>query len=101
MYNLQLKNGIDVKELLKYGFVPKYSQQTGEVIEYFKCFEINGSKEKYFTFSLCRDYKHRLFKKIRTEGWMSMFDWSSATSYGCMKLLYDLIINGVVEPTEK
>ena len=101
MYNLQLKNGVDAKELLRYGFKPKYSEETGEVIEYSKHFNIDNSKEKHFTFILCREYKLRLFKRIEVKGWMSGFDWDAVTSYECIKMLYDLIINGIIEPVEK
>ena len=100
-YNLQLKNGVDEKELMNYGFVPKYSEDTGEIIEYYRRFKINNSKEKHFTFTLYREYKTRLFKKIEVKGWMTGFDWGDVTSYECMKLLYELIVNGIVEPIEQ
>ena len=101
MYNLQLKAGVDVNELLKYGFKPKYDTDTGEIKEYVKRFEINSDKECHFTFTLYREYKIRLFKKIEVTGWMSGYDWSSVTKPECMKMLYELFINGIVEPLEE
>lgn len=101
MYNLQLKNGVDAKELMKYGFAPRYHTETGEVIEYVKRFEIDNDKEKHFTFTLHREYHTRLFKKIEVTGWMSGYDWGDVTSYECIKMLYELIINGIIEPIEK
>ena len=101
MYNLQLKDGVDVKELIKYGFKPRYSEETGEVIEYSKRFKIDNTKEKHFTFTLYREYKTRLFRKIEVTGWMSGFNWDNVASPECIKMLYELFINGIVEPTEE
>lgn len=101
MNNLQLKDGVDVKELMKYGFKPKYSEETGEVIEYSKRFEIDKKMKKHFTFKLHREYKTRLFRKIEVTGWMSGFNWDNVASPECIKMLYELFINGIVEPTEE
>lgn len=101
MYNLQLKNGVDVKELIKYGFKPKYSEETGEIVEYSKRFKIDNTKERHFTFTLCREYKTRLFKKIEVTGWLTGFDWDNVASPECIKMLYELIVNGIVEPIEE
>ena len=101
MYNLQLKDGVDVKELMKYGFKPRYSEETGKVIEYYKRFKIDNTKERHFTFTLHREYKTRLFKKIEVTGWMTGFDWDNVASPECIKMLYELFINGIVEPMEE
>ena len=100
-YNLQIKSGVDVKELSKYGFYPKYDTYTGEIIEYVKSIKINNHKEKHFTFKVHREYKTRLFKRIEVTGWMSGFDWDSLVYPECMKMLYELFINGIVEPIEE
>lgn len=100
--NLKLKDGVEPKELEKFGFVPKYDVNTGKIKEYQKEFIINPSRgdKKYFKFILYTETKYRWFRRFEYEAWMSGFDWSDVTDDKCMKMLYDLILNGIVEPVD-
>ncbi|MBR3592171.1 MAG: hypothetical protein IKL46_04900 [Clostridia bacterium] len=99
--NLQLKDGIEPKELLKFGFVPKYDTDTGEIKEYYRKFWINEQEKRHFTFVLHRDWHSKLFKRFEYEAWMTGFNWSEVATPECMQMLYELIINGIVEPTKR
>ena len=101
--NLQLKDGVGPKELLKYGFLPKYDEDTGEIKEYYRKFVIDNFGERHFTFSLYPKSGgwFKWLKRFEYTAWMSGFNWGDVTTDECMKLLYDLIINGIVEPAER
>lgn len=99
--NLKLKDGIEPKELEKYGFVPKYDIDTGKVKEYQRKFAIDNNKDKYFKFILHTETKLHWFKRFEYESCMTGFNWSDAVNNDCMKMLYDLIINGIVEALDK
>lgn len=101
--NLKLKDEVEPKELEKFGFVPKYDENTGKVKEYQRKFIIDPKRgnEKYFKFILHTEVKHRWFKRFEYEAWMSGFDWSDVADNNCMKMLYDLIINGIAEPVDE
>ena len=101
--NLKLKDGVEPKELEKFGFVPKYDVNTGEIKEYQREFVIDsrGADKKYFKFIVHTEVRHSWFRRFKYEAWMSGFDWSDVADDKCMKMLYDLIINGIVEPVDK
>ena len=101
--NLKLKDGVEPKELEKFGFIPKYDVNTGKVKEYQKEFVIdpNRNDKKYFKFIVYTEEKLYWFRRIEYKAWMSGFDWSDVADEKCMKMLYDLIINGIVEPVDK
>lgn len=102
--NLKLKNGVAPSSLLKYGFVPKYDEDTGEIKEYIKKIHIDGKKpdEKHFTFILYTKHITRLFRRdFYYESWMSGFYWSDVCEKEALQLLYDLIIDGIVEPADE
>lgn len=99
--NLKLKDGVEPSVLIEYGFVPKYDEDTGEIKAYIKEFPIDD--EKYFTFVLYT--KHILGGIFRRsfcyKAWMTGFNWSHICGKEALQLLYDLIIDGIVEPTER
>lgn len=99
--NLQLKDGIQPEKLLEFGFIPKYDEDTGEIKEYYRKFKIDEDRNRHFTFILHRDFRNGLFKRVSYSAWMSGFNWSSVATTECMQLLYDLFMNGIVEPTKK
>ena len=101
--NLKLKDEIDPKELEKFEFVPKYDVDTGKVKEYQRRFVIDPKRgdEKYFKFILHTEAKYRWFRRFEYEAWMSGFNWSDVADEKCMKVLYDLIINGIVETVDE
>ena len=102
--NLKLKDGIDPSVLLKYGFIPKYDEDSGKVKMYLRKIHIDGANrdEKHFTFELHSEQisqGHFLFRRTFTyQAWMSMYSWSDVCEKEAMQLLYDLIIDGIVEP---
>lgn len=102
--NLKLKDEVEPSVLLKYGFVPKYDEDTGEIKEYKKKIHIEGKKpdEKYFTFALyTKHIMGGIFRRsFYYEAWMSAFSWSHICEKEALQLLYDLIRDGVVEPGE-
>ena len=102
--NLKLKDGVEPSVLVDYGFKPKYDVDTGEIKEYRKKIHIGGTNndESHFTFILCTEYKKRgIFRRrFEYEAWMTMFSWGNMCQKEALQLLYDLIIDGIVEPAE-
>lgn len=106
--NLKLKDGVEPSVLVKYGFVPKYDEDTGQVKEYVKKFSIEAeiwqrpAKENHFIFVLYTEQKKRgIFRRsFEYEAWMTGFQWDSLCKKEVLQLLYDLIIDGIVEPAE-
>ena len=102
--NLKLKDGIAPSVLLEYGFAPKFDEDTGKIKEYRKTIHIGGKKpdEKYFTFVLYTEhilggiFRRRFYYKA----WMTGFNWDNICEKEALQLLYDLIIDGIVEPAE-
>ena len=103
--NLKLKDGVDPSVLLKYGFVPKYDEDTGEIKKYIKKIHISGKHpdEHYFSFVLYT--KHILggiFRKnLYYKAWMTGFQWNCLCEKEALQLFYDLIIDGIVEPVDE
>ncbi len=102
--NFKLKDGVEPSILVKYGFVPKYDEDTGEIKEYIKKFYIDADKlgEKHFTFVLyTKHISGGLFRRrFYYKAWLSGFSWSDVCDKEAFQLLYDLIIDGVVEPVK-
>lgn len=99
--NLRLKNEVEPKELEKYGFIPKYDVDTGKIKEYQREFVIDSKHRKYFKFILHTEFQYHWFRRFQYEGWMSGFDWQDVIDDKCMKMLYDLIHDGIVEPVDE
>ena len=101
---LKLKDGVEPSALVKYGFVTKYDEDTGEIKEYKKKIHIEGKKpdEKHFTFALyTKHIMGGIFRRsFYYEAWMSGFSWSNVCEKEALQLLYDLFIDGIVEPAE-
>ena len=95
---LKIKNDVDLKELEKFGFKPKYDEDTGEI----KAFEKTKKKKEYMglmvtierTRSKIRIYK--AFKKHDAEWRMNPYN-----DYFDIDTLYDLIQAGLVEKVEE
>lgn len=88
---LKIKDGVDLKELEKFGFKPKYNEDTGKVYEYYRIIgDRKGTTIKYND-NFNGKYKYRNFWTI--------FTWNrQITNHGYIKLsdddyevLYDLI----------
>lgn len=109
---LKIKDDVDLKELEKFGFKPKYSEDTGELNEYFyvntketSCsyfLGINIKKEKItkkarIRFTFKRD-KYGLPKVKEKKVWVIDNYKYTYTDYN---ILYDLIQAGLVEKIEE
>ena len=97
--NLKLKDGVEPSALVKYGFVPKYDEDTGEIKEYIKKLQF---EDKHFTFVLyTKHISGGIFRRsFYYRAWMTGFQWSSLCTREALQLLYDLIIDGIVEPAD-
>ncbi len=88
---LKIKDNIDLKELEKFGFKPKYDEDTGKVIAYQKT-----NKETEYEGLIVNIEKIksqiRIFKREKT-GWVI----NKYNSYFDEDILYDLIQAGLVE----
>lgn len=102
LLNIKLKNGIEPSILLRYGFAPKYDENTGQIKEYTKKILVSAdNEEQYFTFELHQNASGVLSRIFHYKAWMSVFNWGNVCSSEIMNLLFDLIIDGVIEPVEK
>ena len=88
---LKIRNDIDLKELEKFGFKPKYDEDTGEVTEYYR---INGDI-KGTTISMSENFsKERKYKNFwRINIWnRKMYDHGYINlTNNDYEILYDLI----------
>lgn len=105
LLNLRLRKEIDPSILVKYGFTPKYDEDTGEVKEYIKKIHVSDTppRDKYFTFVLETEHtKCSIFRRrFSYNAWMTGFCWNHVCEKEALQLLYNLIIDGIVEPAEK
>lgn len=88
---LKIKDNVDLKELEKFGFKPRYSEDTGKVIAYEKIDE----KEKYIGLTTKKEtitVKIRIFKR-NTKNWVI----NKYKEYADLDTLYDLIRADLVE----
>ena len=98
--NQDLQDKNEEEKLLKeYSYKEKVLKK-----EYKKKIHIEGKKpdEKYFTFVLyTKHIMGGIFRRsFYYEAWMSGFSWSNVCEKEALQLLYDLFIDGIVEPTE-
>lgn len=103
--NLKLKDGLEPSILLKYGFIPKYDEDTGEIKKYLKEIYMGGKgmDKHHFTFVLHTQHiLGGIFrKKLYYDAWMTGFTWSHLCDSRALNLVYNLIKDGVVEPYEE
>ena len=111
---LKIKDDVDLKELEKFGFKPKYNEENGELIEYFFVNNKETSISKFLGISIIKkvgetNRKIRIrkaFKKdyrgvpLVKEGKVWIVD---NYNYQCTDFdkLYDLIQAGLVEKVEE
>lgn len=105
LFNLKLKDGVEPSALVKYGFAPKYDEETGQIKKYVKEILISVGKSNiqekhYFTFELYTDTSSFWRRIFHYTAWMTGFQWASLCKKEAVQLLYDLIIDGIVEPAE-
>ena len=94
---LRIKEGIDLKELEKFGFKPKYDEDTGKLVEMYRiCGDIKGT-----TITMAENFNSdRKYKNF----WNVFSHSRELTDHGYVKLidqdyeiLYDLIKADMVE----
>lgn len=88
---LKIKENVDLKELEKFGFRPKYNEDTGKI----RAYEKHIKEEEYIGLNVTIQHtktKIRIFKKER-EQWCI----NPLTDYFDIDTLYDLIQAGLVE----
>ena len=95
---LRIKDNVDLKELEKFGFKPKYDEDTGELKEYYKeyCEKINESMYSEKIGFYIKKEKRLFSTKIRCCGYVWNI-FSERFGGQMMNLLYDLIKAGLVE----
>ena len=90
---LKIKDNVDLKELEKFGFVPKYDENTGEVKEYYKYVygedKLNERKFRFEIFPYGRFIKHY--------AWLNCATWHDIANDEVQDTLYDLIKADLVE----
>ena len=73
---LKIKNNVDLKELEKFGFSPRYSEETGKIVKYIK------EDKRNIIYYIDNDHNHEPYWEIAIQNNI---------------LLYDLIQAGLVE----
>ena len=102
---LRIKKDVDLKELEKFGFKPKYDENTGEIKEYYKEYiepDKNYASGYYReTIKFFVENKKRIFKSHRSCCGGSWDLFNQHTGYKTIDLIYDLIQAGLVEKVEE
>lgn len=95
---LKIKDGIDLKELEKFGLKPKYSEDTGKIIAYEKI-EMKTDFSGLFVTIKETKSKIRFFKSLRKckEVWAI----NKYHDYFDVDTLYDLIKADIVDKMEE
>ncbi len=92
---LKIKDDVDLKELEKFGFKPKYDEDTGRINAYIK----KNYEKEYMGLGITKETlksQFRIFKRTKT-------DWriNPYKDYYDIDTLYDLIQAGLVEKIEE
>ena len=112
---LKIKDGVDLKELEKFGFKPKYSEENGKLTEYFFVNNKETSISMFLGISIIRKNVKNNEKKLRirkifkrdNKGFPIVNEakiWVIDNyNYQCTDFdkLYDLIQAGLVEKVEE
>ena len=95
---LKIKDGVDLKELEKLGFKPKYDEDTGELKVYIKEFIV---KNKHYVDEKCKEYIifeiYKINRFINKKRWCCGATWNTFDSTVLEDCLYDLIQAGFIE----
>ena len=92
---LKIKDNVDLKELEKFGFKPKYDENTGKI----KAYEKIKKEKEYMGLSVTIERikcKIRIFRRTDTEWRINPYN-----EYFDEDTLYDLIQAGLVEKVEE
>ena len=91
---LKIKDNVDLKELEKFGFKPKYDEDTGKI----KAYEKIKKEEEYIVLGVTRTIikgKIRIFRRTDIEWRINPYN-----EYFDVDTLYDLIKADLVEKVE-
>ena len=91
---LKIKDDVDLKELEKFGFKPKYDENTGEICSYEKKVEKNEFEGLWVTLQETRS-KIRIFRGFQKRN--IIWKINHYNDYFDIDTLYDLIQAGLVE----
>ena len=99
---LKIKDNVDIKELEKFWFKPRYNEYTGEVMEYYLSeeskYDFNIKKLNFTTALKLNEILSRLFKINRYYNcWIIKIRHYSNFTDVALDLLYDLIKADLVE----
>lgn len=95
---LKIKDSVDLKELEKFGFKPKYDENTGEICAYEKKVLKNEYEGLIVTLQETKS-KIRIFKSF--QGRKVVWKINRYNDYFDIDTLYDLIQAGLVEKVEE
>lgn len=88
---LKIKDDVDLKELEKFGFKPKYDEDTGKITAYVKQIKEKEYEGLNITLEKTKS-KIRIFRRSDTDWRINAYhDWFD------IETLYDLIQAGLVE----
>ena len=98
---IKVKDDVNLKELEKFGFKPKYDENTGELKEYYKeyCEKINESMYSEKIGFYIKKEKRLFSTKIQCCGYVWNI-FSERFGGQMMNLLYDLIKADLVEKVD-
>lgn len=90
---LKIKDEVDLKELEKFGFKPKYNEDNGSIVAW----ERYRYKKRYEDIRITKHEKVRTFRIFRTP--TKKIEWriNPYDTYFDIDLIYDLIKAGLVE----
>lgn len=95
---LKIKDDVDLKELEKFGFKPKYDEDTGELKEYYKEYLTNEDGHRYYETIRFYVIKSRRLFLTRCNCCGGTWDvFHSKFGYEIIDLIYDLIKADLVE----
>ena len=95
---LKIKDSVDLKELEKFGFKPKYDENTGEICAYEKKVQENEYEGLLVTLQRTKS-KIRIFKGFK--GRNIIWKINRYNDYFDIDTLYDLIQAGLVEKVKE
>lgn len=95
---LKIKDEVDLKELEKFGFKPKYDEDTGELKEYYKEYVEQERVQKYGeTIQFYIEKKRKFLKNYYSCKGGTWDTFNARFGYEVIDLIYDLIQAGLVE----
>lgn len=99
---LRIKDDVDLKELEKFGFKPKYDEDTGELKEYYKeyCEKIGDAMYSEKIGFYIKKKKRFFSTKLQCCGYVWNI-FSQRFGSEMMDLIYDLIKKDLVEKVEE